>query len=282
MTIPAGFVPRPNATVIDRLADIERRLRTMQQATAGATTAEGGVPLGSTYPAPIGAAASAGALLTSAHADHVHTSALATQQDVSLIGPVAGNVLAYNGTKWAAAPKTLATDTDVTISAPASGQALTYNGSQWTNTTPTLDGQVLLGRGLAGTLSATVYTTSGTTELNIPKLALLTVPVVAGRAYLFNAYLYVNPSVANSDYWFRVRTSTALTGTEIVRWNIDQATGGLDQMVSCAAPWIATFTGSMSFYLSAQQMIGSGSLNICAGSAFWVADAGAPSQWSYT
>jgi len=100
MTLP-GFVPRPNATVVDRLAAIERRLRSMQQATAGATSAQGGTPLGSTYPAPIGSAASAGALLTAAHSDHVHTSALAAQTDVALSSPVQGQSLIYTGTQWA-------------------------------------------------------------------------------------------------------------------------------------------------------------------------------------
>jgi hypothetical protein len=101
MTVPAGMVPRPNATVVDRLTALERRLRTMQQATAGATSAEGGVPLASTYPAPIGPTASAGAALSCAHADHVHTSALAVQTDVALSSPVQGQSLVYSGTQWA-------------------------------------------------------------------------------------------------------------------------------------------------------------------------------------
>jgi hypothetical protein len=102
MTVPAaGMVPRPNATVIDRLAAIERRLRTMQQATAGATTAEGGVPLAGTYPAAIGRAAVVGSSATSAHADHVHTSTLAAQIDVALSSPVQGQSLIYSGSTWA-------------------------------------------------------------------------------------------------------------------------------------------------------------------------------------
>lgn len=101
MTIPAGMVPRPNASVIDRLAAIEKRLRTMQQATAGATSAEGGVPLAGTYPAPIASSAAIGGALTCAHADHVHTSALAAQTDVALSSPVQGQSLIYTGTQWA-------------------------------------------------------------------------------------------------------------------------------------------------------------------------------------
>ncbi len=40
MTAP-GFVPRPDKSVIDRIAKLEARIRTMQQALAGATTSSG-------------------------------------------------------------------------------------------------------------------------------------------------------------------------------------------------------------------------------------------------
>lgn len=285
MTAP-GFVPRPDRTIVDRLAKIEARLRSMQQNTAGATTAGGGSPLSNLPAIPVGLVALAGAAPNASRGDHVHTSALATQQDVTLTSPVAGNVLTYNGVNWSNGPNTLDADTDVTITSPAIGQALAYNGSQWVNTTPvatTLNGQVLLGAGLAGTFGTAVYTTSGTTELNLVKLALLNVPVVTGRAYVFHLYLYGNPSLANTDFWFRVRTTTALTGTNILRWNMyDSGAASLDEMAGYVAPWIATSTGNVSFYVSAAQLSGSGNLSICAGSAFWVTDGGAASQWSYT
>lgn len=285
MTAP-GFVPRPDRTIVDRLAKIEARLRSMQQNTAGATTAAGGAPLSNLPAIPVGPTTLAGASLTASRSDHVHTSALTAQQDVIVTSPTAGNILAYNGAGWANAPNTLANDSDVTITTPVTGQQLTYNGTRWVNTTPavpTLDGQVLLGSGIAGTLGTAVYTTSGTTELNLPKLALANVPVVSGRAYVFHLYLYGNPSVANTDFWFRVRTTTAVSGTNILRWNLyGSGAANLDEMAGYVAPWIATSTGNVSFYLSAAQLTGSGNLNVCAGSAFWIADGGAASQWSYT
>lgn len=285
MTAP-GFVPRPDRTIVDRIAKIEARLRSMQQNTAGATTASGGAALSNLAAIPVGPLGSAGAALTASRSDHVHTSALAAQQDVTVSAPVAGNVLAYSGTAWANTPATLAAGSDVTITTPVTGQALVYNGSKWANTTPavgTLNGQVLLGAGLAGTLGTAIYTTSGTVEMNMPKLALASVPVVSGRAYVFHLYIYGNPSVTATDYWFLVRTATALTGTNILRWNAyAMGVAGFDEMAGYLAPWIATSTGNVNFYLSAVQKAGSGALNICAGSAFWVADGGAATQWSYT
>jgi len=121
-------------SVVDRIAAIEKRLRVMQQATAGTTTANGGVPLGTGFPAPVGTTAAVGSSPTCAHADHVHTGTLAASlQDVTISGPANTQILRYNGSAWANAPNTLASDTDTAISSPAANQALVYTGSAWQN-----------------------------------------------------------------------------------------------------------------------------------------------------
>jgi hypothetical protein len=96
-----GFVPRPDRSIVDRIGKIEARIRTMQQNTAGPTTGGGGSPLAITPPTQIGPLLIPGVGTTAARADHVHTSALAAQQDVAVGSASAGQLLTYNGAQWA-------------------------------------------------------------------------------------------------------------------------------------------------------------------------------------
>lgn len=66
---------------------------------AGSTVANGGVPLSSATPQPVGTA-NPGAVTSSSRADHVHSSSLAVQQDVTVSAPAAGHALVYTGTAW--------------------------------------------------------------------------------------------------------------------------------------------------------------------------------------
>lgn len=123
MTAP-GFVPRPDMSLVDRVAKIEARLRVMQQAAAGATTAAGGAPLATTPPSVVGPALVTGSGTSSARADHVHTSSLAAQQDVTVSAPAAGHQLFYTGTGWTNVPEVVAATSAIT--APYAGQ-IVYN-----------------------------------------------------------------------------------------------------------------------------------------------------------
>lgn len=118
------MVPRPDRSLVDRLVTIERRLRTMQQATAGATTANGGSPLANTLPAAVGAVPSAGGAVTGSRSDHVHTGTLAALADASVSAPAAGHELNYNGTAWANVPTVVSSPSAITN--PYAGQ-LVYN-----------------------------------------------------------------------------------------------------------------------------------------------------------
>lgn len=133
MTAP-GFVPRPSADTTDRILAIERRIRNLQQNVAGATTADSGT-LGSATPQPVGTAAP-GTAGTSSRSDHVHSSTLSAQHDVSISSPATGQRLAYNGTNWTNTSPTLASDTDTSISSPSPGDILVYGSSgKWLNAT---------------------------------------------------------------------------------------------------------------------------------------------------
>lgn len=138
MTAP-GFVPRPPQSTLERLAQLEQTVRRMQQATAGATTAGGGSPLATPAqtPAVIGTPLASGTGTASARYDHVHTSRLTAQQDVTISSPAGSQLLTYNtGTgKWQNSGHVLSADSDVAISSPATNQALVYNGAAWQNQT---------------------------------------------------------------------------------------------------------------------------------------------------
>ena len=68
------------------------------------------------------------------------TDSLSGLQDVTLTSPTSGQVLEYDGSKWANAnlptvPSDLDDLSDVTLSSPTSGQFLKYDGSKWINGT---------------------------------------------------------------------------------------------------------------------------------------------------
>lgn len=133
MTAP-GFVPRPSVDPTERILAIEKRVRNLQQNVAGATTADSGT-LGNATPQPVGTA-TPGTAVTSSRSDHVHSSTLSAQHDVSITSPTSGQQLAYNGTAWANTSPTLASGTDTNISGPAPGDILVYGSSaKWLNAT---------------------------------------------------------------------------------------------------------------------------------------------------
>jgi hypothetical protein len=65
-----------------------------------------------------------------------------------------------------------------------------------------------------------LQTTSGTTELNITKLVLGPVDLVAGGLYSLEPQLILNNSVATDEFLFKVRKNTPLTGTLIAEMSI--------------------------------------------------------------
>lgn len=70
--------------------------------------------------------------------------------------------------------------------------------------------------GVAGALATGI----GATEVNIPKLALGPVALVAGGLYHFDARVTLQQTVATDGFMMRLRRDTALTGTVVAEWLI--------------------------------------------------------------
>lgn len=112
--------------------------------------------------------------------------------------------------------------------------------------------------------AGTYLTTSGTTELDLPKLAVADYPVVAGRYYKFELRVQGNASVANDQFAFRVRRDTAVSGTELAqaRYQVANVTAFTDQRVLIKY-WKATTTNpALDLFVSVQRTAGSGTLAI--------------------
>lgn len=127
MTQPVapGFIPRRQVDLADRILVIEKRIRDLQQNVAGATVASAGLRLSSSTPDPIGSA-SAGASPDASRGDHIHSSTLVAQQDVSAVSPAAGQGLIYTGSQWANVP--LVVTSLAAVTAPYAGE-LVYNAT---------------------------------------------------------------------------------------------------------------------------------------------------------
>jgi len=133
----------------------------------------------------------------------------------------------------------------------------------------TIGGRLLTGAGF-------VHTTSGTTELNLTKLALENTRTESGTWYTLNLNLfYNNATVAAGDsFLIRVRKDTALSGTVIAEFVVrPESPDTFDGSRTFAQPW---FSGAQDldadFYVSAQRQAGTGTLAFYGGSrtAFWI------------
>ena len=55
--------------------------------------------------------------------------------DVTLTGPIANQIIQFNGSDWVNVTPSLSINSDVSLSSPTLGQYLTYDGADWVNTT---------------------------------------------------------------------------------------------------------------------------------------------------
>jgi hypothetical protein len=65
------------------------------------------------------------------------------------------------------------------------------------------------------TATGALYTTSGTTELDLTRFSLTGFTLDPTRYYMYRAYVTWVKSVASDDYSFKVRANTALTGQQV-------------------------------------------------------------------
>lgn len=143
-------------------------------------------------------------------------------------------------------------------------------------------------RVLAGRIISTIgliHTTSGTTELNVPKLQISNILVEANRPYIFNFNLYVQGSVALDSFYVRVRQNTGLTGTVLAFTPFIVNSAGKDDTVSLQLPWKPAVGGTTTFFVSLVRASGSGTLQLWGNSqsAAWIEKAGDDgTEWALT
>jgi hypothetical protein len=113
-------------------------------------------------------------------------------------------------------------------------------------------------------ISATgaLYTTSGTTELNIPRLALSNIPQVNGGLYGFDVRLVVNQTVLVANYSFFIRRDTALTGTIIAEIPLFAPPSLNGELLSTWTDVAATLNENVNYFASLKQTAGTGTMTL--------------------
>jgi hypothetical protein len=121
-----------------------------------------------------------------------------------------------------------------------------------------------------------IQTTSGTTELNITKLALENTRTESGTWYVLNLNLtYNHATVAAGDsYLVRIRKDTALSGTTLAEFIVrPESADTFDGSKTFAQPWLSGGQDTdADFYVSIQRVAGTGTLGVYGNShtAFWI------------
>lgn len=135
--------------------------------------------------------------------------------------------------------------------------------------------------------SGTLLTTSGTTEATITQLTMdTTKPLVSGLFYEAALALSANPSNAGEQFLFRVRHTTALSGTVVAefRWNTGPA--GFTDTVNFWLPFrVGSTISNAKLYVSIVRNAGTGTASVFGNSVtgFTVKQFGSDtSMWSVT
>lgn len=110
------------------------------------------------------------------------------------------------------------------------------------------------------TQASVAYTTSGTTELHIAKLAIEDLPIFAGRWYAFDVSIECNNSVAADQFTVRVRKDTS-SGTEVgnSRFEAHPTNNGITSNWFFREYWKAPADDADGdFYITIQRILGTG------------------------
>lgn len=199
-------------------------------------------------------------------------------------GPGASGVPDTN--LYRASASTLKTDSAFTaVGALSTSSNLTVSG----NLSVTGNGLTKPLVGVLVTSAPNLGVTSGTTELNLPKLALApaALTVTSGRFYKLCLMIEGNATVASDQFQFQVRYATALSGTVIASWRFQVANvTAFNDSKFWSVPWQCPSTDTAAkFYISALRTAGSGTFTVTGGGkcAFWLEDMGADvNVWSTT
>lgn len=104
--------------------------------------------------------------------------------------------------------------------------------------------------------------TSGTTELDLARLASASLSVSTDRLYQTDIQIITSRSVATDEYLFRLRQGTALSGTlvgEVIAWVVASTSG---QFAKASILWTPASTTTTNFYLSVLRNGGTGALTV--------------------
>lgn len=245
-----GFVPRQDKDLTDRVIKIERRIRDIQQNVAGATSANGGVPLSSATPQSVGTA-NPGAVTSSSRADHVHASSLAVQQDVTVSAPAAGHSLVYTGTAWANIAQ--AVPNLASITGPLYTNRIVINGAD--NLLYRYDGTAWVV--LAGHTVGGQYRTSVPPAINTVETALVSTNAISlDRNSLYKVTFQVLGDISvvtANDFDMRIR-ETSVTGT-IVKEKVIPANANAYPVGDTVAHWYATSAAESKTWVGTIQRI---------------------------
>lgn len=107
-----------------------------------------------------------------------------------------------------------------------------------------------------------IATTSGTTELDIPDLAITNATLAQGNLYSFQGTIAINGGGGSSSFLFRWRARTALTGSVVASFiYLPNGTGFNDTKVFDAT-YAPGGSSTTSYHLSVQRVAGAANLSI--------------------
>lgn len=107
-----------------------------------------------------------------------------------------------------------------------------------------------------------IATTSGTTELDIPALAIRNASLAPGNLYSFQGNIGINGGGGSASFLFRWRASTALVGTVVASFiYLPNGTGFNDTKVFDATYRVGS-ASTRSYYLSVQRVAGAANMSI--------------------
>lgn len=112
--------------------------------------------------------------------------------------------------------------------------------------------------------SGIIGTTSGTTELNLPKMAMGPFDLVAGGLYRVDVRLTLQYTTANNqEYNLLIRRDTPLTGTVVVDWVIYPAVNLSGFTFTAWAEFVSTIDDpGVQLYASVQRLNGSNTMQV--------------------
>lgn len=107
-----------------------------------------------------------------------------------------------------------------------------------------------------------IATTSGTTELDLPDLAITDATVSTKNLYSFQGTIAINGGGSSTSFLFRWRQTTALTGAVVASFIYLPNGTGFNDTKAFDATYRPTAAGVNSYHLSVQRLAGASNLSI--------------------